>query len=121
MNTIAHFELPAADTQRALGFWGGLLGWKFQSWEDGQVEYHMIEGGEPGGAIYPSDDAGSGPIVYFPSEDIDASMAKVRELGGTADHKHPIPTVGWYSHCKDTEGNRFGLFQSDESVEAPAG
>jgi predicted enzyme related to lactoylglutathione lyase len=40
----------------------------------------------------------------------------VRELGGTADDKQPIPSIGWYSHCMDTEGNTFGLFQSDESV-----
>ncbi len=119
MNTITHFELPAGDTKRALGFWGGLFGWKFQSWE-GPVEYHMVDGGEPGGAIYPSQGGETGLRVYFLTEDIDASVAKARELGGTADDKQPIPTIGWYSHCKDTEGNTFGLFQSDESVEAPA-
>ncbi len=115
MNTIVHFELPASDTKRARSFWGGLFGWKFQDW-DGPVEYHLLEGGEPGGAIYPSEDAGSGPLVYFGTDDIDTSVGKVRDLGGTADDKQPIPTIGWFSRCKDTEGNRFALFQSDESV-----
>ena len=32
--------------------------------------------------------------------------------GGTAGDKMPIPHVGWFTHCKDTEGNDFSLFQS---------
>ena len=28
----------------------------------------------------------------------------------------PIPHVGWFAHCTDTEGNEFSLFESDESV-----
>ena len=31
----------------------------------------------------------------------------------------PIPHVGWFARCSDTEGNSFSLYQSDES--APAG
>ena len=118
MNTIVHFELPAADTQRALGFWSGVFGWTFQSW-DGPVEYHMVQDGQPGGAVYPSDDAGQGPLAYFGTDDIDATVAKIREQGGSADDKQPIPTIGWFARCTDTEGNEFSLFQADESVPAP--
>ena len=81
----------------------------------------MLDGAEPGGAVYPSEEAGTGPIVYFGTQDIDKSLAKVRELGGSADEKQPIPTVGWFARCKDTEGNSFWLFQSDESVPMPTG
>ena len=28
----------------------------------------------------------------------------------------PIPHIGWFAHCTDTEGNHFGIFQSDETV-----
>jgi predicted enzyme related to lactoylglutathione lyase len=80
----------------------------------------MLDGSEPGGAIYPDPDtAGSGPIVYFGTSNIDASIAKARELGGSADDKQPIPSIGWFARCKDTEGNRFSLFEADESVPAP--
>ena len=47
---------------------------------------------------------------------IDASMAKVRELGGEAGDKTPVPTHGWYSACKDSEGNAFHLWQGDASA-----
>jgi predicted enzyme related to lactoylglutathione lyase len=115
MNTIVHFEFPAGDSARAKGFWNGLFGWKFQEWE-GPVEYHMLDGAEPGGAIYPSQAGERGAVIYFGTDDIEGSIAKIRELGGGAEEKQPIPTVGWYSRCQDTEGNDFSLFQSDESV-----
>jgi uncharacterized protein len=115
MATIVHFELPAADTARAKGFWTGVFGWTFAGME-GPFEYDMTEGEEPVGAIFPSEEAGTGPIVYFNTDDIDATLAKIRELGGTAGEKQPIPTIGWFARCKDTEGNSFSLFQSDDSV-----
>ena len=46
---LVHFELGAKDTGRAREFWSSLFGWKFQPpW--GEMEYHMTEGLEPGGA-----------------------------------------------------------------------
>jgi predicted enzyme related to lactoylglutathione lyase len=74
-------------------------------------------GDNQGGAIMQSDGP-TGIVIYFDTDDIDASIAKVREHGGTSDEKHPIPGIGWFTHCKDTEGNDFSLFQSDESVTA---
>ncbi len=116
---VVHFELPAADAGRAKEFWGGLFGWTFSGWE-GPVEYYMTEaGGGPAGATFPSEAPGTGTIVYFDTDDIDASLAKVAELGGTVVlEKQPIPSIGWFARCKDTEGNSFSLFQSDESVTA---
>ncbi len=120
MATIVHFELPSADVDRAKGFWTGLFGWSFAGME-GPFEYLMTQGEEPVGAIYKADDAGSGPVVYFATDDIDASLGKIRELGGTAEEKQPIPTIGWFARAQDTEGNSFSLFQGDESVPMPEG
>jgi len=57
-----------------------------------------------------------GPVVYFDSADIDASIGKVRELGGKSEDKQAIPGQGWFAACVDTEGNKFSLFQNDPSV-----
>jgi uncharacterized protein len=117
---LVHFELAAKDSNRALTFWKSLFGWKFRAW-DGPVEYHMLDGNEPGGALYPDENAaGSGPIVYFGTSDIDASIARARELGGSAEDKQPIPGIGWFARCADTEGNAFSLFQADDSVPPPS-
>jgi predicted enzyme related to lactoylglutathione lyase len=31
----------------------------------------------------------------------------------------PVPGMGWFSICKDTEGNEFGLWQTDSDAPAP--
>jgi predicted enzyme related to lactoylglutathione lyase len=64
------------------------------------------------------DAAGTGTIVYFDTDNIDQSIKDVRAGGGTADAKTPIPHIGWFTRCKDTEGNAFSLFQGDESATA---
>jgi hypothetical protein len=115
---IVHIELPAKDGDRATAFYTALFGWEFQDSGMPGIDYRMFQG-QPGGAVYTADNAGSGPIVYFGTDDIDASIAKVRELGGEAEDKQPIPGVGWFTACKDPEGNSWSFFQTDESVPAP--
>ena len=116
---IVHIELPASDADRAQRFYAELFGWQFAGSGVPGIDYRMFQG-EPGGAVYPGENAGQGPIVYFETDDIDAEVAKALELGGQAEDKQPIPGVGWFAGCKDPEGNAFSLFESDESVPAPS-
>jgi len=112
---MVHFELPARDAGRAKGFWGGVFGWEFG--DPMGMEYWLTRTGEDqGGAIYEADKLGL--TLYFDTDDIDATLAKVKELGGAAGDKTPIPHTGWFAHCVDTEGNDFSVFQSDETVTA---
>ena len=115
---IVHIELPASDADRAQHFYAELFGWQFADSGFEGVDYRMFQG-EPGGAVYPGENAGQGPIVYFETDDIDAELAKARDLGGQAEDKQPIPGVGWFAGCKDPEGNSFSFFQGDESVPPP--
>jgi len=118
---IVHFELPAGDADRAAGFWNGLFGWGFGDSVMEGMDYRMVDvGAGQGAAIFPSEDAGSGPIVYLDTDDIDRSVARVRELGGQAEDKAPVPGHGWFAPCRDTEGNRFSLWQSDAGATMPA-
>jgi predicted enzyme related to lactoylglutathione lyase len=111
---LVHFELPSEDMERAKGFWSGVFDWEFG--DPMGAEYWMTRTSEDqGGAIY----AGEGGLrVYFDTDNIDATLAKIGELGGKPGEKSPIPHVGYFAHCTDTEGNEFGVFQSDESVSA---
>ena len=115
-----HIELPAGDTARAQQFWGSLFGWQFQDME-GPMEYHMTEivPNETGGAIFPANGGDLGPRVYFDVDDINAGVARVKELGGEADEPMPVPGMGWFATTKDPEGNKFGLWQVDPSAPAP--
>ena len=115
--TIVHFELPSGDADRAAGFWSGLFGWSIGPSSMEGFEYRMFQNGESqGGAVMSSERPGSGLVVYFDTEDIDASVGQVRELGGTAEDKQAVPTHGWFASCRDTEGNAFNLWQGDPNA-----
>ena len=118
---VVHVEFPAQDVDRAEKFWEGLGGWSIEDAGMPGIDYRMFQEGDQGGAVYSMDGSMQGPILYYGSEDIDTDLAKVRELGGGAEEKQPIPTVGWFARCKDSEGNPFSLFQSDETVTMPEG
>jgi len=109
-----HFEIPGKDTSRAREFYGNLFGWQFDAME-GPVEYHMTRLSEDtGAAVFPGD---PGAIrAYFDVDDINAGVARVKELGGSADDPQAVPTMGWFSTGADTEGNPIGLWQNDPSA-----
>jgi uncharacterized protein len=117
---LVHFELPAEDTDRAQKFYEEVFGWRFRSMQgEAPIDYRMTEADvQPVGAIYPSQAGERGPIVYFDTDDIDATAAQIRERGGHAEDKAPIPGTGWYARAQDPEGNPISLFQADESVPA---
>jgi uncharacterized protein len=112
-----HFEIPASDTSRARDFYGNLFGWEWQTME-GPVEYHMTRTSEDtGGAIFSGDPGAIRP--YFDVDDINAGVARVKELGGQVDDPQPVPTMGWFATGTDPEGNPIGLWQSDPNAQMP--
>jgi predicted enzyme related to lactoylglutathione lyase len=120
---LVHFEVPADDTKRALGFYKDMFGWEFQEYP-GPFEYHMTRTAEDqGGAVHDAAQGGGIPGIfpYFDVDDIRASAARVRELGGEAEEPGPVPQMGWYARCKDTEDNPFGIWQNDPNAPAPEG
>ena len=117
---IVHVEFPAQDADRGTKFWEGVGGWSLNDAGMPGGQYLMFQEGDQGGAVYKMEGAQpSGTTIYLGSDNIDTDLAKVRELGGEAEDKQPIPSIGWFARCKDSEGNEFSLFQSDESVPAP--
>jgi uncharacterized protein len=113
---IVHIEFPAADADRAANFWHGLFGWEFGDSVSTDFVYRMASTGDnSGAAVMPSDERGH-PNFYFDTPDIEASIAKVRELGGEAGDKTAVPTHGWFAACTDSEGNAFHLWQGDPAA-----
>jgi uncharacterized protein len=114
-----HFEIPADDTAKGREFWGSLFGWKFESYP-GPFEYHMARIDERAGAAISNMEPGKRGIrPYFAVDDINAGAARVKELGGEANDPAPVPHMGWFATCKDTGGNEFGLWQTDETAPDP--
>lgn len=121
-----HFEIHAADMDRAQRFYESLFGWSFQSWGDGS--YRLIETGTDGPGINGGmikrrgpEPAGGEPVTCFMCTidvgDVDAFVAKAEALGGSiALAKMAVPGVGWLAYVKDSEGNILGLLQEDASA-----
>lgn len=116
---LVHFEIAAGDTARARAFWSALLGWEFQQ-SPGGMDYQMAQISETtGSAIYAADGDARGTRAYFDVDDIRTGRERVGELGGQAGDAMPVPGMGWFAICTDTEGNEFGIWQSDPSAAAP--
>jgi predicted enzyme related to lactoylglutathione lyase len=113
---VVHYEISATDVDRAQGFWSGLFGWEFGESVMPEGEYRMARTGEQSGAALSSHGEPGNPAVYFDVDDLDAAIARVRELGGQADDKQPVPAMGWFTACRDTEGNAFSLWQTDSNA-----
>ncbi|MEV4062172.1 VOC family protein [Nonomuraea dietziae] len=104
---ITYFELPSTDIEATQRFWGSLFGWTF--YEGNFPGYSMIQGPEPMGGS-PHGDSSRHPRIFFAVDDITAAVARVRELGGTAEDPVSIPS-GAYAHCTDDQGVEFSLSQ----------
>ncbi len=117
---VVHVEFPAQDLERGKRFWEGVGGWSLNDAGMEGIQYLMFQEGDQGGAVF-SMEGQKGTTIYLGSDDIDADLAKVSELGGEAEDKQPIPGVGWFARCKDSEGNEFSLYQRDESAPMPEG
>ena len=107
--------VPSEDIERAQWFWSGLFGWEFADSGMPGMDYRMAQVSEKSGAALMAGETGH-PSFYLDTNDIDASIAKARDLGGTAADKMPVPTHGWFSACSDSEGNAFHLWQSDATA-----
>ena|SRR5450631_3254547 len=122
-----HFEIHAAEPERAMRFYAALFGWQFTAW--GATGYWLVKTGEPsepgidGGLLQrrgapPSEGQ---PINAFPCtvgvKSVEETLARALALGGlVAVPRLALPGVGWLAYAKDTEGNIFGLHQVDAAA-----
>jgi hypothetical protein len=121
MSRVIHFEIPAADPERASAFYQKVFGWKFDKWA-GPMEYWMVATGADG---KPGINGGMlrkpGPVSVTTNtinvESVDAAITAVVKAGGKLTMpKSPIPGVGYFAYCEDTEGNVFGVMQADTNA-----
>lgn len=124
MPRIVHFAIDSDDPERAIGFYSGIFGWKFERW-DGPMEHWLVTTGpddEPGinGGMGRRTPEGLSFNTYrctIEVHDVEEYSARIKEGGGQIlMEKSPIPGVGWYAACVDTEGNNFGILQPDEAA-----
>ena len=121
-NRIVHFEIEAADRQRAANFYSQAFDWQMQVMGPEMSEYVVVTTGDPkepggiNGGIFSSPPGAAKELNAYSCvvgvENIDQAMGKVKAAGGEVmGDKMDIPTVGTFVRCKDTEGNIFTMLQ----------
>jgi hypothetical protein len=120
MSRVIHFEIPAANPERAAAFYTKAFGWKFEKWP-GPMEYWMVVTGSDGapginGGMLRNDNVKT-TTNTIGVDSLDKSIETVTKAGGTLIMpRTPIPTIGYFAYCQDTEGNLFGMMQADPNA-----
>jgi predicted enzyme related to lactoylglutathione lyase len=124
MGRVVHFEIHADDPDRAVTFYTTAFGWSVTRMPG--VDYWLLTTGPDGevginGAVLPR--VGERPPIGAPVvgavttvqvEDLDATLARVGELGGDiALDKMAIPGVGTVAYVHDSEANVVGVLQPE--------
>ncbi|HEY6263498.1 MAG TPA: VOC family protein [Candidatus Acidoferrum sp.] len=120
MSRVVHFEIPASDPERAAAFYKKAFDWKIEKWP-GPMEYWMVNTGAEGtpginGGLMKNTTVKT-TTNTIGVESVDGAVGAVTKAGGTlVMPKTPIPGVGYFAYLTDTEGNLFGVMQSDTNA-----
>jgi hypothetical protein len=121
MPRVIHFEIPADNPNRAVKFYSEIFNWKVEKWA-GPVDYWLVTTGSedvPGinGAIMKRENPQVTVTNTIEIPSIDDLLNNIVANGGQIiAPKMPVPGVGCAAYFADTEGNVFGLMQSDASA-----
>jgi hypothetical protein len=107
-------ELASPDPEASGQFYADLFGWEVAPLEGTPMPYLMIKNsaGWTNGGIRPLMPPGTPPhwLVYFGTDELDASMAKVSELGGQQLMAAMDIGAGRIGVVQDPQGGVFALF-----------
>jgi len=118
---VVHFEINADDPIRAKGFYENVFNWKIEKWE-GPMEYWVIDAGDENeeginGGLQKREESKDQIFNYIKVPSVDKVSKKIEDNGGTViSPKITVPGIGYFYMFKDTEGNKLGIMEEDESV-----
>jgi predicted enzyme related to lactoylglutathione lyase len=114
-NALSVNQLNTSDPDAAERFYSELFGWRFESVGDAEMPYWGIYRGDAMNAgMMPLPEGAPAPshwLVYFGSEDVDASAETIRSQGGTLMvEPMDVPPAGRILVAQDPQGAIFALF-----------
>ena len=118
--SIAWFEIPADNIDRARKFYGALFGWKIEQFPGMPDYWHIDTGGRdetPDGGLMKREHAEQPITNYVAVSSVDEAAKKVETLGGKiCKPKAAVPEMGYFAICTDTENNTFALWERNENA-----
>jgi predicted enzyme related to lactoylglutathione lyase len=111
-HAIDYVELAVTDMARSKRFYEAAFDWKFN---DYGPDYAGIQkqGGEAGGLRLEPEVRPGGPLVIVYSQDLDASLARVREAGGRITQEPFAFPGGRRFHFEDPSGNELAVWAEE--------
>jgi predicted enzyme related to lactoylglutathione lyase len=114
-SSIIWFEIPADKPERAKKFYSQLFGWKINKFPGMTDYWHIDTGGDdasPDGGMLTRKHESQPITSYISVASVDKAAAKVKKLGGKVMMgKTPVPHMGYFVICRDSEGNEFALWE----------
>ncbi len=116
-------ELLTTDPKAAVAFYGEVVGWKTQAWENGQYTMWVGSQGPLGGTMdLPEPARKMGAPPHWTSnvavKDVDATVAQARERGGRVYvEPNDIPNVGRFAVIADPQGASISVFKPAQAMD----
>jgi hypothetical protein len=122
-NPFCHIELHSSAVAEVKSFYGDLFDWSMQDMPMGEHQYTMVKTAdgedEVGGGITQKmcDDAPNHWLSYVLVDDVDASLKKATDLGGSVIvDKTEIPEMGHFGVLADPSGAALGVYQATKKA-----
>lgn len=119
--SLVWFDIPADDLPRAKKFYRALFGWKISRFPAMPDYWHIDTGGTKAtldGGLLPRQAPRQPITAYISVPSVDKATAKVQKLGGTVCRsKTPVPGMGYFVVCQDTESNTFALWEMNPKAQ----
>lgn len=118
---VVHFEINTDDPLRAKVFYESVFNWKIEKWE-GPMEYWVIDAGEENeeginGGLQKREESEDQIFNYIKVPSVEKVSKKIEENGGKlVSPKIAVPGIGYFYMFKDTEGNKLGIMEEDNSA-----
>jgi predicted enzyme related to lactoylglutathione lyase len=115
--SIVWFGIPADNVERAKKFYGDLFDWKIERVPGPEEYWHIdTDGGDdtPDGGLKKREQPQEPVVNYVSVNSVSEFSKKIEKLGGKIClAKTAVAQMGHFAVCQDTEGNTFGLWESD--------
>lgn len=108
------FDLMSTDVATATAFYEALFGWKIDDHNAGYGMIHDRNGKGLGGIMAAQPGMPSAWLAYVTTDDVDATAAKVTELGGTIFVRNTAAGVGEFLIYADRQGAVLSAFRFDD-------
>jgi predicted enzyme related to lactoylglutathione lyase len=109
---VVHFEIGCRDSEKTQAFYARLFGWEMQPAQHSAMVNTGSTHGIQGHITALGHEPHNYVNMYVLADDLEATLAKVEELGGTVMIPvTEVPDQGWFAWFKDIEGTMMGLWK----------